>query len=61
VQIIIDMFRLMKNSVMPCAVVLAFILTIEICARIDDAIRFRAPFWETYTADRLRTIDKDGR
>jgi hypothetical protein len=45
---------------MPCAVVLAFILTIEICARIDDAIRFNAPFWQIYTADRLRIRYKEG-
>ncbi len=39
---------------------LVFILTIEICARVDDAISFGAPLWGEYSAARLRRYDRDG-
>lgn len=55
-----DMIRILKNVVKFISIAIAFTLTIEFSARIDDAIRFGAPFLSKYTADRLRTIDKEG-
>ena len=37
-----------------------FLCTIEICSRIDDAVRFGAPLWGRYNADSLRGKDSDG-
>lgn len=41
-------------------VLLFFLLTIEVCARIDDAVRYGAPLWGPYSADQLRSRDLDG-
>ncbi|MFZ5568872.1 MAG: SGNH/GDSL hydrolase family protein [Thermodesulfobacteriota bacterium] len=37
-----------------------FFVSMEITARIDDFAKYRAPFWEKYTADRLRSRDRNG-
>jgi len=37
-----------------------FVLTIEICARVDDLLTYNAPLLSKYTSFRLRTIDTDG-
>jgi lysophospholipase L1-like esterase len=37
-----------------------FLLMLEICARLDDAIKYGAPFWSNYTDTKLRAIDADG-
>jgi hypothetical protein len=40
--------------------VVIFICTLELCARIDDAVKYGAPFFGTYTNERLRNRDDDG-
>lgn len=37
-----------------------FLLIIELCTRIDDIIRYDAPFVGKYSSDRLRTVDDIG-
>ena len=37
-----------------------FLVALELCARIDDAVRYDAPFWNEYSADILHVDDKDG-
>lgn len=37
-----------------------FAVTMEICARIDDGLRYGAPFWGKYSSERLRSRDKQG-
>lgn len=37
-----------------------FSITVEICARIDDLIKYDAPFWGEYTNDRLRSTVNAG-
>jgi len=39
---------------------LAFFITIELCARIDDYISYEAPILGSYDSDILRTNDEDG-
>lgn len=39
---------------------LVFLLTLEMCARIDDLIRYDAPLWKEYSADCLRSSDSEG-
>jgi len=41
--------------------ILAFGLTLELCARVDDFLRYRAPFWSNYTYDSMFTTDALGR
>jgi lysophospholipase L1-like esterase len=41
--------------------ILAFGLTLELCARVDDLIRYRAPFLSNYTYDSMFTTDALGR
>lgn len=40
--------------------VVVFLLTIELCTRIEDAIRYSAPLWGEYTANTLKSSDKEG-
>ena len=40
---------------------LLFGLTLECCARLDDLIRYDAPFFENYTYDAMFTVDSLGR
>lgn len=40
--------------------VVFFLLTLELCTRIDDAIRYSAPLWGEYTANNLKSSDEDG-
>lgn len=40
--------------------VVVFLLTIEVCARIDNAIRYGAPLWGEYTANSLKSSDTEG-
>jgi len=40
--------------------ILIFVLTIEVCARLDDAIKYGAPFLEEYSYGRLQSRDIDG-
>lgn len=39
---------------------LVFIITLEMCARIDDVLRYDAPLWKEYTADGLKSSDSEG-
>jgi hypothetical protein len=39
---------------------IVFIITLEICARVDDTIKYNAPFWGDYSDDLLRSGDIDG-
>jgi lysophospholipase L1-like esterase len=41
--------------------ILAFGLTLELCARLDDLVRYGAPFWSNYTYDSMFTVDALGR
>lgn len=41
-------------------IVFVFGLSLELCARIDDWIKYDAPFFLKYTNDRLRSYDEDG-
>jgi hypothetical protein len=43
-----------------CVLLGAFLVTVEMCARIDDALRFGAPFWGAYSADLLTGVADDG-
>jgi lysophospholipase L1-like esterase len=43
------------------AAVLVFAITLELCARLDDSIRYGAPFRSTYTHDAIFTWDELGR
>lgn len=36
------------------------VLTLEICARLDDGLRYAAPLLGPYTSERLRAVDADG-
>lgn len=54
------MVKILKSGVKLFSVAIAFTLTIEFCARTDDAIRFGAPFLKSYTEDCLRTKDVQG-
>jgi hypothetical protein len=38
----------------------AFLLCLEVAARVDDKIQYSAPFLDRYSADRLRTNDSGG-
>jgi len=40
--------------------VVFFIVTMEISSRVDDKIKFNAPFGDEYTSDRLRTRSHEG-
>jgi hypothetical protein len=40
--------------------VFVFLITIEICARVDDALRYGAPLWGEYTANCLKSKDSEG-
>ncbi|HEU5399947.1 MAG TPA: hypothetical protein VFU86_01245 [Terriglobales bacterium] len=40
---------------------MAFGLTLELCARVDDLIRYGAPFLSNYTYDSMFTVDAVGR
>jgi lysophospholipase L1-like esterase len=42
------------------AALIIFVGTMEICARIDDRVRFNAPLTGDYESGLLRTNDKDG-
>lgn len=37
-----------------------FIITLELCARIDDVLKYDAPLWKQYTADCLKNSDSEG-
>jgi len=37
-----------------------FAVTLELCARIDDRLRYGAPFWGKYSSERLRGRDNLG-
>jgi lysophospholipase L1-like esterase len=50
-----------KRIVRGVLAVLAFGLSLELCARVDDLIRYRAPFWSNYTYDSMFTVDALGR
>jgi hypothetical protein len=52
-----SLFSRVGNFVFALLIVL---LTIEVCARVDDKIRFGAPFWGGYSANVLRSSDSDG-
>jgi hypothetical protein len=43
-----------------CCASVVFLLTLETSSRIDDFVKYRAPLWGEYTAERLRTIDAEG-
>lgn len=53
-------FAIIINGLKFSVAVVAFMLTIELCTRIDDAIRYDAPLWKTYNADGLKGIDSEG-
>lgn len=40
--------------------VIAFILTVELCARIDDALKYDAPLWKEYNSECLKSSDNEG-
>lgn len=44
----------------PLLFLIVFSFTLEVCARIDDAIKYGAPFWPAYTNEGLRNSDKAG-
>jgi hypothetical protein len=50
----------MRKGVVIFASSLLFIATIEFCARIDDRIRYQAPFFENYSSALIRTKDPEG-
>jgi len=37
-----------------------FVLTIEMCARIDDLLKYDAPIWNDYTSERLKSTNSEG-
>ncbi len=39
---------------------LAFFVSMELCARIDDSFKYQAPIFGAYSSDILRATDKDG-
>ena len=39
---------------------IVFLLTIELCARFDDALKYDAPFWKGYTSESLKSSDSEG-
>jgi len=41
-------------------IIVVFSITVEVCARIDDAIKFGAPFWSAYSNECLRSTDEAG-
>ncbi len=42
------------------ALALLCLVTLEICARVDDALRYGAALTGPYTSERLRSVDTDG-
>jgi hypothetical protein len=51
---------LIRNVFKYAVAVIFFIVSIEICARIDDALRYGAPFWKSYSAECLKSNDNKG-
>lgn len=51
---------MLKSPLKLLVVMLIFFGTIELCARVDDAIRYGAPFWREYSADQLHLDDREG-
>jgi hypothetical protein len=51
---------LIRNAFKYAVAVIFFIVSIEICARIDDAVRYGAPFWQRYSAECLKSSDDTG-
>ncbi len=41
--------------------VVLFGLTLEVCARVDDLVRYGAPFWSSYSYESMFTADSLGR
>ena len=54
------MFSSILKSFRYFFLIVIFLLTIELCTRIDDKIRYDAPFSGEYSSDRLRTVDNIG-
>jgi hypothetical protein len=50
----------LKKAITILVSVFVFVATMEVCARIDDKIRYDAPFFSLYSSDLLRSIDDEG-
>jgi hypothetical protein len=50
----------LKKAIKVLMSVGVFIVTMEVCARIDDKIRFDARFFGHYSSELLRSIDSEG-
>ncbi len=50
------LIRLIQASV----TIIVFLATIELCSRIEDAVRYGAPFLGEYSSDHLRSTDSEG-
>lgn len=50
----------LRKTITFCVSLFVFGLTMEVCARVDDKIKYNAPFFKTYSAQQLRTIDSEG-
>lgn len=57
----IDLKKLLnlKRLITIAGAALAFLATVEVCARVDDYLRYDAPFTGRYSSDNLRSV-KDG-
>jgi hypothetical protein len=62
------MWKKLENAVIPKAknlarfglAVVVFFVSMEVCARVDDKIKYQAPLFGEYSPDRLRERDQDG-
>jgi hypothetical protein len=49
----------LKKAITILVSVFVFVATMEVCARIDDKIRYGAPFFGYYSSELLRSIDSE--
>jgi hypothetical protein len=49
-----------KLTLRTCIFLCAFLVTVEICARVDDRLRFGASFWDAYSAGQLTAFSGNG-
>lgn len=50
----------MPSMIRLLSAVCLFLLAVEGAARLDDLMKFGAPFWQEYSAEQLRSVDSDG-
>lgn len=56
----ISLKNILVTFIKASIIVLVFLTGMEVTARIDDLIKYNAPFFGEYTASRLRRSDQDG-